>query len=137
MTQCMSHRGSPVVKNILTMIQEPNEGHDALLDFKETGKKGVEVGETVWQVVQEKKMDDGSLLAGGSDAGESSPDVGPHPYLEQKLGYSLQRIFCELHTVSFKQFFVKMFLTGGFFYMSERRKNDAENIACLIMSKFY
>ena len=133
----MSHRGSPVVKNILTMIQEPNDGHDALLDFKETGKKGVEVGETVWQVVQEKKMDDGSLLAGGSDAGESSPDVGPHPYLEQKLGYSLQRIFCELHTVSFKQYFVKMFLIGGFFYMSERRKNDAENNACLIMSKFY
>ena len=137
MTQCMSHRGSPVVKNILTMIQEPNDGHDALLDFKETGKKGVEVGETVWQVVQEKKMDDGSLLAGGSDAGESSPDVGPHPYLEQKLGYSLQRIFCELHTVSFKQYFVKMFVIGGFFYMSERRKNDAENNACLIMSKFY
>lgn len=100
MTQCMAYRGQPVVKNIMTMIKEPNNGHDALLDFKETGKKGFEVGETVWQVVQQKKMDDGSLLAGGSDAGESSPDVGPHPYLEQKLGYSLQRIFCELHTVS-------------------------------------
>ena len=88
-----------------------------IVDRDETGKKGFEVGETVWQVVQEKKMDDGSLLAGGSDAGESSPDVGPHPYLEQKLGYSLQRIFCELHTVSFKQYFVKMFLTGVFFYI--------------------
>ena len=62
MTQCMAYRGGTVVKNILTMIKEPNDGHDALLDFKETGKKGVEVGETVWQVVQEKKMDDGSIL---------------------------------------------------------------------------
>ena len=100
MTQCMAYRGSPVVENILTMIKEPNNGHDALLDFKTTGKKGSEVGETVWQVVQQKKMDDGSVLAAGSDAGESSPNVGPHPYLEEKLGYSIQRIFCELHTVS-------------------------------------
>ena len=100
MTKMKVHRGQPVVKNILTTIKEPNNGTDALADFRETGKKGFEVGETVWQVVQEKKCDDGSLLATGSDAGESSPNVGPHPYLEEKLGYSLQRIFCELHTVS-------------------------------------
>ena len=110
-------RCQTAVANILTIIMEPNNGHDALVDFKETGKKGVEVGETVWKVVQEKKLDDGSILAGGSDAGESSPDVGPHPYLEIKLGYSIQRIFCELHTVSFKQYFVKIFLTGVFFYI--------------------
>ena len=94
------HRGKPDEVNILTIIKEPNNGSDALVDFKETGKKGVEVGETVWQVVQEKKLHDGSLLASGSDAGESSPNIGPHPYLEEQLGYSLQRIFCELHTVS-------------------------------------
>ena len=97
MTPTKQHRGPPVVENILTMIMEPNNGTDALVDFKTTGKKGFEVGETVWQVVQQKKL---APLAGGSDAGESSPNVGPHPYLEEKLGYSIQRIFCELHTVS-------------------------------------
>ena len=86
-------------ENILTIIKEPNSGSDALVDFKPTGKTGKEVGETVWQVVQESKSQK-TLLATGSDGAESSPTKGPHPYLEQKLGYSLQRIFCGLHSVS-------------------------------------
>ena len=104
-TEQLMPRSQKESKNILTMIKEPNEGSDAIVDFRITGKKGIDVGETVWQVLQENKSDKGSLGGMGSDAGESSPNVGPHPYVEIKLGYPLQRIFCELHTVSNLNYF--------------------------------